>query len=255
MHVLNISLGAVGLRWFCIKDSTQASNPEKMNADIQINADVQRFVLQRMYASIMRVYITERSESAIEGRPDPEHAGEHKAVVTTPKELAMLALVCKLWHGELQLHLKSEVAGAVAHFINVAPTQAIGLVNVDLYTAADWAGLPAVTGMLLSVYVDSREVYAIWMDRTRVNDEDDMDEPEAHELTLGCRVEKKTDDNSWFSPDLVVPAHELCLKPGNDFTEADMQVYGAWQTTTIAQVRAWLQAQYAQMTAAQMTAV
>ena len=237
------------LRWFRIKDCKQATNPEKMNADM-IDADVQRYVLQSMYASIMRVYITERFEAIHDGKPDPEHAGEHKAVVTTPKELAMLALVCKLWHGEMQLHLKNEVAAAVAHFIDVAPVQAITLVNVDLYTAADWAGLPAVTQMLLSVHVDSREVFAIWMDRTRVDDEDNMDEPEAHELTLGCRVEKKTDDNSWFSQDLVIPAHELCLKPGNEFTEADMQVYSAWHDATLAQVRAWLQAQYAQMTAA-----
>jgi hypothetical protein len=220
-----------------------------MNADIKMNADIQRYVLQRMYTSIIRVYITERSESIHDGRPDPQHAGEHKAAVTTPEELSMLALVCKLWHVELQLYRKKEVAASVAHFMDVSPVQAISLVNVDLYTAADWTGLTRVTQMLFSVHLGSREVFAIWIERTRVDDEDDMDETEAHELSVGYRVYRRTDDNSWFSPDLVIAVHELCLKPGRDFSPENTEAYDAWHDTTLAKVRAWLQEQYAQMTA------
>ena len=184
------------------------------------------------------------------GKPDPEHAGEHKAVVTTPEELSMLALVCKLWNGELQLHLKKEVAAAVAHFMDVAPVQAIALVNVDLYTHADWMGLPRVTHMLFTVLLDAREVFSISVERSRVDDEDDMDVPEQHQLSVACRVLKTTDDNSWFSPDLEIPVHELCLVPGSDFSPENKEEYDAWHDATLAQVRAWLASEYAKMTAA-----
>ena len=214
-----------------------------------LNVDFQRYFVQRMYASIMCMYITERSETDITGQPDPEHAGEHKAVVTTPKELSNYALVCKLWHEELQLHRQKAVATAVAHFIDVVPWQAISLVNVDLFTVADWAGLPRVSAMLFSVHLGSREVFAISIRRTRVEDEDE-NEAHAHKLSVGCRVYKTTDDNSCSSPDLAIALHALCYKSGQDFTDADVQAYHAWLDATLADVRAWLKGEYEKMTAA-----
>ena len=210
-----------------------------------IHDDSQRCFLQRIYASIMRVYITERFEYTHDGKPDSEHAGEQKAAVTTPKELSILAEVCKLWHEELQLHRNRELAAAVAHFINVAPVQAIALVNVDMYTAVDWAGMPLVTRMALSVHLGSREVFYIAIERMRARRD-----AKAHELSIGCCVSKSKDGKPCSSPDLVMPVHALCSKSGGDFTEADMVAYDAWHNATLADVRAWLQGEYEKMTAA-----
>jgi hypothetical protein len=82
-----------------------------------------------------------------------------------------------------------------------------------------------VMSMLLSVHLGSIEVFAIWMARTRVDgedeDEDDMDETEAYELSVGCRVHERTDGGSCSSTDLAIPVHALCFKSGQDYTQID----------------------------------
>ena len=210
-----------------------------------------------LYSELERVYVTERADNS------PEHLGETRASVTTPEHLSELALVCKLWHEELQLHRKWQVDKAVTYFMNIAPEQAISLVNVDMHTPADWAGMPAVTHMLLSVYLGSREVFAIWMERTNVRlrdedydykveddeDEDDGNEDAPYQLSVGCRVFKRTDGGKWFSPDMEIPVHELCLVPGSAFGPDDLERYDVWRDATVQNVRAWLQQEYAVMTA------
>jgi hypothetical protein len=220
-----------------------------------MNEDVQRYMCKYLYSEIVREYITERYDN------DPEHKGETKAVVRTPEHLSELALVCKLWHEELQLRRKDQVDNAVTYFINIAPSQTISLVNVDMHTPADWAGMPSVTGILLVVYLGSRQVYEIWMERTCVRvrakddeDEDDEDEDDGNEgatyqLSIGCRVFRRTDGGDWFSSDMEIQVHELCLVPGNAFGPDDIERYDVWRDATVENVRVWLQQEYTVMTA------
>ena len=219
-----------------IKGRWKATNPETMPYSA-MSLDAQRYFCQRMFDGMMPVYITERYDDDIAGQSDPEHAAEHKAVVPAPKDVCSLALVCKLWHEELQLRRNKEVGIAVAHFINVVPEQAISLVNVDLFTAADYAGLPAVTKLVLSVYLGSREVFAIALQRTRASEGKDE-----HELSVMCRG-CEMNGAPWVSKNLVIPVHALCAKEGDSFSEADMETYDAWHDATATKVRAWLTSQ------------
>jgi hypothetical protein len=210
-----------------------------------LNADVWRSVLEKLYSSI-------RCEpwELLDNDPEPDHAGEDRWVLQTREEFSEYALVCKLFHKELQQKRQKEIAAAVAIMIDRAPSEAIRLVDCANENMLNWHTLPRTTARLLSVYLGSREVFAVGIERERLDDEDDMDKPVAQGLSLMCRVHRRTDGGPWFSPDLQIPVHELCAVFGDEFVAGDTASYLAWHDATCADVRAWLAEQYAAMTAA-----
>jgi len=208
-----------------------------------VNADVWRSVLEKLYSSI-------RCEPSELLGDDPEHAGEYRLVLQTREEFSEYALVCKLFHKELQQKRQKVVAAAAALLIDMAPFEAIRLVDIEVENTLNWHTLPHTTARLLSVYLGSREVFAVAIARERLDDEDDRDEPVAQGLELMCRVHRRTDGGPWFSPDLEIQVHELCAVYGDEFVAGDTASYTAWHDATCAHVRAWLAEQYAAMTAA-----
>jgi hypothetical protein len=208
--------------------------------------DIRRMVCPYLFASLRPKYRSVYNDDA-----NPRTLAV--AQVTTPVGLSELALVCKVFHEELQVHRKKQVDKAVAHWIDEASFDIFFLVNINMYKPPSWAALcdDADAHMLYMVYLGPHAVYQINLKRQRLS-KSDVSASDELELSVSCGVREKNAGGPWMKTKpndrFLVDVHATCMVHMSEYAPGDREAHSAWYNETRATVRAWLEEQYEQMT-------
>ena len=171
--------------------------------------------------------------------------GDVQACIRQSKQLSVCALVARTFHAELQACRREQAAALVAKFVELAPPQALELVNISNYNPEDWTRQPEVSVLNFDLYLGSRLQLVISLKRQRVKNSPQAEQ----ELIVACAVSPRTDDQPWRSPELRIEPHALCSKSSYDFEEEDNEAYDVWYPQQRAHIQHWLTAQFAALSA------
>ena len=175
--------------------------------------------------------------------------GDVQACIRQSKQLSLCAQVSQTLHTELHAYRREQAAALVAQVVQLAPPQALELINISSYHPEDWTRQPAVSLLNFDVYLGSRLQFAICCKRQRVGNSPQTEQ----QLMVACAVSPRTDDKPWREHELwcelYIQPHALCSKSAYDFEEEDNEVYDVWYQHQRAHIQLWLSAQFAALSA------
>ena len=224
-----------------------------------MHTDAQRRLAQALYAGTLAPVVDKGSHMAwcratgvlctrLHASSPLLQLGQHgdvKACIRQSKQLSLCAQVSQTLHTELQAYRREQAAALVAQFVELAPPQALELINISNYEPEDWTRAPEVSLLHFDLYLGSRLQLGICCKRQRV-----QSSPQAEqELLIQLAVAERTDGQPWRSPELRIQPHELCSKSGYHFEDWDNEAYDVWYQQKRTHIQRWLGAQFTALSA------
>jgi hypothetical protein len=226
---------------------------------MDMDTDAQRRLAQALYAGSLAPVVDKGAKTAwfqatgvvcqrLHASSPLLQLGQHgdvQACIRQSKQLSVCAQVSHTFHAELQAYRREQAAALVAEFVELAPPQALELINICNYHPEDWTRAPDVSLLNFDVYLGSRLQLAICCKRQRV-----QSSPQAEqELLIQLAVAERTDGQPSRSPEFRIQPHELCSKSGYHFEDWDTEAYDVWYQQKRTHIQHWLSAQFAALSA------